>query len=424
MSSEFDLARALASAAPGGTINLPPGEYKGTYRVEKPVTICGAGPATVCWSPQGPVFRIAAGPVVIKNLSIEVTEDPNKTGVQIEPAGRVQFEQVRLRGKVDGLPADQAFDIPSRVDFGVLPVGRRTEQPLVITVPDQATLTCTCTGLTIEKKSRMGKQTRLQLIFEEDHLSPGMLIDGLLEVSCMGVTSYIRLTGEVQTFSNTVAGQQQRGEGTGAVDPFAGLGRDRKEEEEENAEKAGGGVRPETKPRTPASPTSPATPVSDSSPLAIQASVDSYLLRIQQAESLKAYEEARALFEEAVMKHPQHLPLRVEQARFFERRGDFAAACSEWEIIQKSQPDFPDIAQHLARGYQQTGRTDRVIQILEALLPKGNQPAEVYRLLAVAYQKAGRMGEANWALEKAQQISFDRTSERLLRSWKQQVPGG
>jgi hypothetical protein len=406
--SEVDLAKLLHDISNGEKIMLPPGEYKGPFHIDRPVKISGSGPSTVLWAPQGPVVKVQAANVFLECLSIEVTEDHSKPALKLEGNNQAQFNQIRVLGGVEGLPAGQNWDVPETIDFGELIPGRKAEKMVGIRLPGSGTLSSNCAGLHVISKSTPGGPTTLRLEFEEDHLVPGMLIDGLLEITCLGINTLIRLTGEVQAVSNTVAGRRNRVEAING-DIFQGIGANKApipiqtKEEEHPFEQEENAWLPQ--------------PISDKP----SRTIDTFLERVEKAELAREFDRAQQILEDALMLYPQDIRLRSAAAMFFERIGDFPNAASEWEIIHSIDHTYPQVLTHLAKAYTQTNRSDQTISLLEKELELGQQTAEIYRNLAMAYHKSGRVSEAVWAMEKAQEISFDPKLKALINMWRKQL---
>lgn len=406
--SSIDLTQLLTSSSSGAQITLPPGEFKGPFKIDRPISIIGSGLATVLWSPQGPVVSVHAPNTSFERLSIEVTEDYTRPAIKLDSNYPVQFNQVRILGKVDGLSSGQKWDLPEMIDFGVLVPGKRVSKLVVVRVPSPAVLSSSCAGLQVITKSLISGSNAVKLEFEEDHLVPGMLIDGLLEISCGGIVTLLRITGEVQSIANTVARQRNRAEVIGG-DLLSGAGTPRpvaepiNEASEPLEEEDGNTWKPQ--------------PVSDK-PIY---TIDSFIERAQKAEETKETDQARQIFEEALMTFPQNIRLRESAANFFERIGDFSGAGLEWEIIHSIDPTNQQVIRHLAKAYNQTHRHKETILLMEKALEQGEHTAEVYRFLAMAYSQDSRYEEAIWAMERAQDLEFVPKLKGLLIAWKRQL---
>lgn len=71
----FDLAAALAAAAPGATVVVPPGVYAGPLQIEKPVVLVGEGYPVIDGGGQGDVITINAPGVTIRGFVVRNSGD-------------------------------------------------------------------------------------------------------------------------------------------------------------------------------------------------------------------------------------------------------------------------------------------------------------------------------------------------------------
>lgn len=73
--SAFDLAAALAAAAPGATIVVPPGTYPGPLAIDKAVTLVGEGWPVIQGTGHGDVITVNAADVTLRGLVIRGSGD-------------------------------------------------------------------------------------------------------------------------------------------------------------------------------------------------------------------------------------------------------------------------------------------------------------------------------------------------------------
>lgn len=68
--SPFDLAAAIAAAAPGTTISVPPGVYAGPLHIDRPLTLEGQEGAVIDGGGTGDVVTVSAANVTLRGLTI------------------------------------------------------------------------------------------------------------------------------------------------------------------------------------------------------------------------------------------------------------------------------------------------------------------------------------------------------------------
>lgn len=101
----FDLAAALATAAPGATVVVPPGVYAGPLQITKPVVLVGQGNPVVDGGGRGDVITIQAPAVTIRGFVIRNSgtsldhEHAGITGL----AAQATLEENRLENVLFGI---------------------------------------------------------------------------------------------------------------------------------------------------------------------------------------------------------------------------------------------------------------------------------------------------------------------------------
>jgi nitrous oxidase accessory protein NosD len=90
------LAAALATAPPNTTVRLPPGTYEGNVTVDRPLTLAGAGNATVIRGDgTGTVVRVTAPRTAVRSLRIAGV-GPNGTSGDFSGEGDAWDARIRL----------------------------------------------------------------------------------------------------------------------------------------------------------------------------------------------------------------------------------------------------------------------------------------------------------------------------------------
>ena len=113
----------LDSVNANDSVQLPVGEFKGPFYIRKACTIIGNG-ATL-WGKQGPVLVIEAQGVTVKNLRIEVTEEPLRPEdfiCLVDKSGHTVYEKIEIIGNVVGVPGEEGvWNIPKVISLGSFP---------------------------------------------------------------------------------------------------------------------------------------------------------------------------------------------------------------------------------------------------------------------------------------------------------------
>lgn len=106
----FDLAAALATAAPGATIVVPAGTYPGPLAIDKAVTLVGEGGPVIQGTGHGDVITVNAADVTLRGLVIRGSGD----SLDMENAGvtglapRLTVEASRLEDVLFGIYLKEA----------------------------------------------------------------------------------------------------------------------------------------------------------------------------------------------------------------------------------------------------------------------------------------------------------------------------
>ena len=108
------LPSAVAEARDGDILRLQPGEYAGPVRIDKPLTLDGAGAARVVGTGQGSVITVDAPGVVVRGLHVSGSgssnEDRDAAVVLLEGATGAVVEHNRLIGNLIGVDVHGARD--------------------------------------------------------------------------------------------------------------------------------------------------------------------------------------------------------------------------------------------------------------------------------------------------------------------------
>ncbi|MBU3030586.1 nitrous oxide reductase family maturation protein NosD [Paracoccus marinaquae] len=102
-----DLARAIATAAPGDVLILGDGAYRGPVTIDRPLTLRGSRDAVIDGGGSGTVVTITAPDVTLSGFSVTGSGHANEeldAGVKIlKGADRVRVENLLLTGNMHGI---------------------------------------------------------------------------------------------------------------------------------------------------------------------------------------------------------------------------------------------------------------------------------------------------------------------------------
>ena len=94
----FDLAAAIAQAAPGATIKVPPGTYTGSFVVTKPVRLTGAIMGQVFIQSQGrECLTVRASGVAVQNIEFRCNGIGDLPAISIAPGAELDLEGCKVQ---------------------------------------------------------------------------------------------------------------------------------------------------------------------------------------------------------------------------------------------------------------------------------------------------------------------------------------
>lgn len=108
----FDLATALAQAAPGSTVTLPAGRYAGNFVVTVPLTLVGLPGAVLDGGGHGTVLTIDSADVTVRSLGITGSGGQVDEGAGIKILGsRVSIEDTTIEQSYSGISVQKASQV-------------------------------------------------------------------------------------------------------------------------------------------------------------------------------------------------------------------------------------------------------------------------------------------------------------------------
>ncbi len=120
------LQQAIAQARPGDVLEIGPGTYTGNFRIDKPLTLRGAGRPVLSGAQQGDTLRVSATDVVIEGLIVRDSGGSlleQNAGIYLQPgAHRAVVRDCDLVYNLFGLWIEKANDV--RVERNLI-VGKR-----------------------------------------------------------------------------------------------------------------------------------------------------------------------------------------------------------------------------------------------------------------------------------------------------------
>ena len=115
--SSQDLQAAIETAPDGGALCLEPGQFEGTFRIERPMTISGPPEAVVKNPGHGSTFFIASDRVRLHGFTILGSGDryvKQDAGIFVSESDHVRLESLLLRDVLFGITAQKVDDLVVR----------------------------------------------------------------------------------------------------------------------------------------------------------------------------------------------------------------------------------------------------------------------------------------------------------------------
>lgn len=106
----FDLAAAIALAAPGATITVPAGDYPAALVIDKPLTLVGEGMPALVGTGEGDVIHITAPNVTLRGFVVRgsgISLDREDSGIRVS-AEHVTIENNRVEDSLFGIYYEEA----------------------------------------------------------------------------------------------------------------------------------------------------------------------------------------------------------------------------------------------------------------------------------------------------------------------------
>ena len=153
--SDKNIQRLFDDVDNGGVIELPAGEFEGSFVVSKSCIV--KGDRTVLWSVSGPVITVKAENTRLENIRIELTGDrllPEQNVSVYCHYPDTKFEDVEVNGAVIGIPdEEQYWGIPKILSLGTLPAEQETSFSAEIYSPVDAEISCGIYDLTLSQSN-------------------------------------------------------------------------------------------------------------------------------------------------------------------------------------------------------------------------------------------------------------------------------
>ncbi|MBQ9436943.1 MAG: TerD family protein [Lachnospiraceae bacterium] len=159
--------------------SLSPGEYEGPLVINRPCRI--EGHMATLWALKGPVLRVLAKQVTLKDLRIEVTQADAKDQeafIALESTDPdVVLENVEVRGNARGIRGEaEHWPIPYVISFGAFAAEKTNTFKIVIESPGEALLDNPMNGMRVNAEKLL--PGRNELMFEIKGLRDRTLIFG------------------------------------------------------------------------------------------------------------------------------------------------------------------------------------------------------------------------------------------------------
>lgn len=198
------LQARLDACAAGDVVELTSGEYEGPFTIRCAMTLSGQ-PGVTLWARSGPVVTVAAAGVVLRGLTIEVTDLPSQVtpegacALDVTAAPDIKTEEVVVAGTVAGAAAGERepWVLPAWFDLGKLSPFQPTPQrkSLRVTVPLPCAVRSSLAALAVEPQTLGPGTHHLHLLL--DAAGAGREIEGFLALDTHLVSRRIAIAGRV-----------------------------------------------------------------------------------------------------------------------------------------------------------------------------------------------------------------------------------
>jgi hypothetical protein len=157
--STAELRKMLITSAPGDTIELAPGEYRGAFLIDKPLTIRGENRRTVLWRRGGPVLYVRSYGVRLERVQLERTIDAGPLIIydrECDPSGKEGMEAETLISLGELTPGANLtlpieIETRGRADISVAGMYGAQITPAVLESAGKHTVTLSLDGTSILK---------------------------------------------------------------------------------------------------------------------------------------------------------------------------------------------------------------------------------------------------------------------------------
>ena len=178
-----------------GDFILSAGEYEGPLTVSRPCVIDGKGRSTL-WVKNGTALTISSSGVTVKNLRIEVTEDPHDKRTAIksnDPSAKLIG--VEVNGKIIGISSEaENWNLPQLVNLGDFAANKENIFLLTIDAASDAELKSTVQSASVQPQRLVkGKN---QILLKVQPMRNNTMFYGDILVTTNSVIRRIYVTGK------------------------------------------------------------------------------------------------------------------------------------------------------------------------------------------------------------------------------------
>lgn len=192
-----DICKMLENAEENGVIELPEGEFEGSFKINRSCTVKGKN--TVLWSISGPVLTVNAERVRLEGLKIGLTGGklPDNRNVSVFCRYKdTKFSNVEVNGAVIGIPDEENYwGLPKLLSMGNIPAEKENSFSFELYVPVNTEVKCDIYSVRLSQDYAFEGFNSISFII--DKLKSGSLIYGGISVisSVTGIVRKIVLSG-------------------------------------------------------------------------------------------------------------------------------------------------------------------------------------------------------------------------------------
>ena len=201
-----NFADLLAIVRDGYEICLTPGEYKGSFAIERAIAIRGAGADTVIFATDEPALVIKVPGVRLENLAIERTVggDTGEIVLLAEPGTKPILERVKLRGIALNVRWEgTSWDIPPILDFGEIETNRQVQRSWQLQIGDPGEIVSDLNWLHVQPTYLSPGLQTIEIVLNSRDIPAGTNLSGFIFLGSEDEIREIEISAQIKASDQT-----------------------------------------------------------------------------------------------------------------------------------------------------------------------------------------------------------------------------